>query len=262
MWKLYDDLIDNIEEGIKITDYYVGSSWTMVRTEDNIGIALTVRSSTRPRINQKSLIGMDLKDAAELVKSWNFKEASIGNAAINAYYNTYEKIDALQGFADIDFSKKDLESRKKKDVFIEYREQIKGKKVTIIGRFPKMEKQFASVCDMSVLERNPSKGDYPDSACEFILPEQDYVFITGMTIINKTLPRLLQIIRKDTKAVLIGPSVPMTDILFRHNIDGLSGFCVTDQEKSLEILKTGEDIMIFKGGRMLSIKKEDYKRKF
>ena len=33
--------------------------------------------------------------------------------------------------------------------------------------------------------------DFLDSACEYILPEQDFVFITGMTLTNKTLPRLL-----------------------------------------------------------------------
>ena len=54
-----------------------------------------------------------------------------------------------------------------------------------------IEELIAPLCRLSILERDPVLGDYPDSACEYILPEQDYVFITGMTLVNKTLPHLL-----------------------------------------------------------------------
>ena len=60
-----------------------------------------------------------------------------------------------------------------------------------MGHFPLVEKQLGRKCSLSILEREPEGADFLDSACEYILPEQDFVFITGMTLTNKTLPRLL-----------------------------------------------------------------------
>jgi uncharacterized protein (DUF4213/DUF364 family) len=67
----------------------------------------------------------------------------------------------------------------------------KGKKVAVVGHFSLVEKQLGCKCSLSILEREPEGTDFLDSACEYILPEQDFVFITGMTLTNKTLPRLL-----------------------------------------------------------------------
>ena len=95
-------------------------------------------------------------------------------------------------------------------------------------------------------------GDYPDSACEYILPEQDYVFITGMTLVNKTLPRLLQICR-DAKVSLVGPTVPLSPVLFGHGADNLSGFVCTEPERLDEAIRRGCSMEIFAGGRMVSV---------
>ena len=64
---------------------------------------------------------------------------------------------------------------------------VRGKKVAVVGRFPDLD-AFNDVCRLIVLERNPGEGDLPDPACEYVLPEQDFVFITATTIINKTMP--------------------------------------------------------------------------
>ena len=36
-----------------------------------------------------------------------------------------------------------------------------------------------------MIERRPGAKDYPDAACEYLLPEMDAVFITGSTAANK-----------------------------------------------------------------------------
>ena len=35
--------------------------------------------------------------------------------------------------------------------------------------------------------------DMPDPACEYVLPQADFAFITGVTLENKTAPRLLEL---------------------------------------------------------------------
>ena len=71
-------------------------------------------------------------------------------------------------------------------------EEMEGKKVAVIGHFPGME-VGRRACGLTVLERNPQEGDLPDFAAEYVLPEQDYVFITGTALTNKTMPRLLEL---------------------------------------------------------------------
>ena len=89
--------------------------------------------------------------------------------------------------------------------------------------FPYIEKQLGGKCELSILEREPEGDDYLDSACEYLLPEQDFVFITGMTLTNKTLPRLLTL-TEHAKTILVGPTSPITPLLFGYGVDSIAGF--------------------------------------
>lgn len=247
MWKLYDELIGPIGEDIIVKDYYIGDNWTMVKTDTSVGVSMTVHSESRPKMHNGNIIGESLKKVAGLSKSWNFKEASLGVAAINAYYNTVEKADKFSLLSS-NIGHKD------KDAFLTYQEEVKGKKVAVIGHFPFLEQRFMPICDLSILERNPSEGDYPDSACEYILRSQDYVFITGVTLINKTLPRLLEIC-KDVNVVLVGPSVPIANEIFNRGVYDISGFVVIDTESCKDIIMNNPCRDLFKSGQMVSFEK-------
>ena len=90
-----------------------------------------------------------------------------------------------------------------------------------------------------MLERNCSQElDTPDPACEYVLPDTDFAFITGVTIINKTAPRLLELARNAT-TVLVGPSVIMSSVLFEQGADALAGSVVADPEKARFAIKNG-----------------------
>lgn len=250
MWQLYDALIGGIPDDLTIEDVIVGSAWTMVKAGGSTGVALTVRGRVREPVYDGPVSGGRLKTVAACVKSWNFTEASLGMAAINSYYNEPTRIRALGGFDGLGSV---LEDNTKKDAFTQIAQDAEGKKVAVIGRFPHLENQLEPICHLSVLERNPDIGDYPDSASEYILPEQDMVFITGMTLTNKTLPRLLQIVKSEARIIMVGPSVAVTPLLYRFGITDLCGFCVTDPEKTELIVKRGEHMSIFKGGAMVSL---------
>ncbi|MDR0838857.1 MAG: DUF364 domain-containing protein [Oscillospiraceae bacterium] len=240
MWEIYDRLIAEIPGDITIDDCISGSNWTMVSSGDMCGIAITVKAQSRAGAGLGTVSGARLADVAELSKSWNFTEASIGVAAINAYYNTPEKAARLECVTG--------------DAFVAFAEECAGKNVAVIGHFPNIEKQLAPICSLSVLERDPSRDDYPDSACEYILPSQDFVFITGMTFVNKTVTRLLQLCA-GAKVALVGPSVPLSPVLFEYGADYLCGFCVTDPALAADHVKAGARSEIFGSGAMVDIKK-------
>ena len=181
---------------------------------------------------------MSLNEAAELVKSWDFEKASFGLAAVNAICNQSDR------FPDCG----------EPDAFLRYRDRAEGKKVGVVGRFPYLEKRLKPICRLSVLERTPHAEDYPDSACEYILPEMDIVFITGCTISNKTLPRLLQL-SQNAYTIITGPSTPMSEVMFDFGVDALCGFCVTDEKGG--ILAAEDRQAIFTCGRMVCLEKNN-----
>ena len=141
------------------------------------------------------------------------------------------------------------------EAFQKYREEITGKKAAVIGHFSYLEQLLGPVCTLSILERRPRDGDYPDPACEYLLPEQDYVFITGSALVNKTLPRLLQICRNTTYTVLVGPSVPLAPALFDFGADDLSGFVVLTPADCFHAILSGIEGEHFKSGTMVNYRR-------
>lgn len=244
-WELYDRLIDGIPGDVLVEDYVIGCAWTLVRAGGAVGVALTVRQRAGHADEGRPIIGLPLRAAAELVKSWNFIEASIGMAAINAWYNAPARMEKL-GLLDPAAGESEAG-----EAFTLFGSALEGKRVAVIGHFPQIEKRLAPICQLSILEREPQRGDYPDSACEYILPEQDYVFITGMTLTNKTLPRLLELCG-GARVCLVGPSVPISDVLFSYGVDCISGFSATSRDKTAEAIRRGVKQGIFKGGQMIN----------
>ncbi len=243
-WKMYDELIAGIPEGIRIRDVVVGIHWTTVLTDNDLaGMAGTVKAGFKTGIEDGLYTGMDLKEAAERARSWNFLEASVGMAAINTWYNSVDKMRALGLYEEGKSHAGQGDS-----VFSHPEESMKGKKVAVVGHFPYIERKIGGICDLTILERDPREGhDIPDPACEYILGDQDYVYITGMTFTNKTLPRLLEL-TKNAQTVMVGPSVPVTPILFDYGIDHISGFYVTEPEVNRQIIAQSGRFQTFQTG--------------
>jgi uncharacterized protein (DUF4213/DUF364 family) len=247
MWEIYDSLIAAVPSELRVTDCLVGISWILVRSEAT-GMALTMQNGMGPVKNCGSLVGMKVRDLAEYVKSWNSLEAGIGLAAINSAFNTIENVECYSGCK--------LEKHSQGNAFETYYPELKGKKVSVIGHFPKLEK-LRDWCSLTILERCPQQGDLPDPACEYVLPDQDYVFITAATLINKTLPRLLELSKK-AKVILVGPSTPLHPLLFSMGIEGLAGSVLQNEVLWRYVREGGLGPGIFKQGcQMVRIDKED-----
>lgn len=246
-WEIYDALIGEIPSDLTVDECIIGLHWTFVRAGRFTGIAMTFQGSSITGLANGSCIGKSLKDVAAGVKSWDMLQASMGMAACNAWFNAADKMAAL-GLGQETGEKS---AGTGKSVFDKPMESLIGKKVAVIGHFPYIEKQLGGKCELSVLERDPEGTDYLDSACEYLLPEQDHVFITGMTLINKTLPRLLTL-TKNAKTVLVGPSSPITPILFRFGVDSIAGFYVTDPEGTKALAAQAAHTEIFRGGKRVT----------
>lgn len=245
-WEIYDRLLQGIPRQAIAAACLAGSTWTMVRSL-GIGMAMTYRGGVQEKHPGFPLTGRPLVELAQGVKSWDLRLASLGLAAINAYYNCPGKIE--------EWVSAPIETLRSQGAFTSTLAEIKGKKVAVIGHFPGLQPMRES-CELVILERNPQEGDLPDFAAEYLLPEQDYVFITGTALINKTLPRLLELSRQ-AKVVLVGPSVPLVPWWFEYGVDLLAGTVVMDEERAWQACMEGAHQEVFRSGAwMIDISRE------
>ena len=91
---LYDALLPEIPQE-PILCVSSGDFWTGVETADALGLAMTTTGNTAPRVLPRWEEAATLAELAPAVKSWNFAEASAAMAAINAFYNTRERMENL-----------------------------------------------------------------------------------------------------------------------------------------------------------------------
>lgn len=226
-WRLYDDLIDCLPSGIKVADFAV-STWCCIKASNGgAGAVFTEHTGPRPQLNPSQLLGADLKDVASWVKSWSFVKASIGQAALNSWFNSPDR------FAD--FAK--LPQLVSGSCFEAHLPKLAGKKVAMIGHF-KDAARVSQVAELTILERVPQGDDLPDPACEYVLADQDWVYITGETLLNKTLPRLLQLCQS-AHVVLVGPSVTFAPEVFGDSVCEFAGVQITDPDLAIAATKLG-----------------------
>lgn len=211
---LYDALIRGIDTDDRISNTHKGECWTAVETANRFGMAMTTPVDTAPRMFSENYNGIPLRDLAAASKSWNLTEAGFGMAAINAYYNTPERLDALGAYEPFEnYCTDGLD--------------LRGKYIGVVGHLNMPRSVYDQAASVRILERNPRPGDYPDSACDWLIPQCDVVIITASTLVNKTLPHLLDLSR-NAYTILAGPSCPMCPELLQFGIDRLAGLVITD----------------------------------
>lgn len=240
-FSLYDTIIDNTPSGTVVEHTISGERWSASLCGNTLGMAMAAECDSISPMFPAGLAGMDTKDIAPAIKSWNFREASLALSAVNLCCNTREHMEALgceEPFKNYCTAGLD----------------VRGKTIAAVGHLHLTEELHREAKQVYILEREPQSGDYPDSACDVILPQCDIVIITGATIINKTLPHLLSLC-KDAYTILIGPSVPMCPALLEHGIDRLSGLAVTDPAAMAKKIAAGERGSPYGFGQSWLIKK-------
>jgi uncharacterized protein (DUF4213/DUF364 family) len=270
-WELYDRLIEGIPAGIGVKNWSVGRRWSHVESECGTGVAMALGDSMHLGRNGDPLRNdaiarctLDLKGFAALVRSWNFDAASVGTAALNAFYNTPKNNPDLRAFLEATGQRSTAAEAtgqantaslpiRQDDIIATEIRACPGGNVTVIGHFPYLDK-LADGCELTILERNPVGTDLPDPACEYVLPEQDLVIITGTALTNKTIMRLLELSR-DARTVLVGPSCTCSAVLFEHGVDLIGGAVVADTDEARLLVSHGTHLPFGHGLEMIRFSK-------
>jgi uncharacterized protein (DUF4213/DUF364 family) len=239
--KILDDLISSLAADAPAREVRIGRFWTGVWSRE-CGLA----STTGPGAHEHGarfvrdaggLAGRSALELARLAHSDSPLEAGIGLAAINSLLEVDEArcVELNAG-----------------DLLIE---RGRGKTVALIGHFPFVPALREAAARLEVLELRPQPGDAPAEEAEALLPQADIVAITGSAFINHSLGGLLGLCRADSFVMILGPTTPLSPILFDYGADVISGTRVVEPELALRCASEGATFRQIRGIRLLTMER-------
>jgi uncharacterized protein (DUF4213/DUF364 family) len=238
---LINDLIDSLQEDAPVRSIRVGLHWVVVCSRF-CGMASTLpgeHSHGTPDVNEAgNLHAKPARELVQLIHSNSTVEASIGMAAINSLLEIDESAAVEVNAADV------------------LADRGRGKNVALIGHFPFIPRLRESVGQLWVIEKRPAEDEYPADAAPDLLPRADLVAITSSAFINRTMDGLLKLCRPEATVMVLGPSTPLSPILFDYGVDILSGTKVLDETAVLRTVGQGASFKQVKGVKLLTFARE------
>jgi uncharacterized protein len=238
-----DDLLAMLPpEPVALRDVRVGPFWTVVWTERGAGLASTQRDAHTPHGHSLvrwtgDLLDHSAQELAGLLRSDSPMETSLGMAAVNALLEVDEGV---------------LNDRNASEEIIR---RGAGKRVVVVGHFPFIPDLRKPAGHLDVLEFDPGPGEWPAVAAGEVVPQADVVAITGTSLLNKTFDGLIGLCRADAYVLLLGPTTPLSPILFDYGVDLIAGTRVVDPITALTTAGQGAIFRQMRGVRLVTMTK-------
>jgi hypothetical protein len=128
-----------------------------------------------------------------------------------------------------------------------------GKRVVVVGHFPFIPKVRKAVGHLDVLELDPGPDELPPRAAADVIPQADVVAITGTSLVNKTFDKLIHYCRPDAFVLLLGPTSPLSPVLFDYGVDLIAGTRVIDPPTALAVAGQGAIFRQMRGVRLVTM---------
>ncbi len=240
--KILDDVIATLKEDSPVQEVRVSPFWTAVVSR-GCGLASTVGPKEHKHgatfVEEAGrLAGRSALELTGLAHSDSTLEAGIGLAAINSLLDVDEA-------RCVELNAGELLVERGRD-----------KKVALVGHFPFVPALREAAGRLWVIELHPQAGDVGAEEAEAVLPEVDIAAITGSAFINRTMERLLRLCRPETLVVILGPSTPLSPVLFEHGVDVISGTRVVEPGLALRCLSEGATFRQIRGVRLLTMERK------
>ncbi len=240
---ILDDLLANLSDDAPVRSVLVGAHWTAVCSR-HCGLASTIiedKPHDHARVRVRNAGFLHLKSARELAdyaRSDNPVEAGIGVAAINSLLHEDDRQAAEINAAEVLIN------------------HGRGRQVAVVGRFPFIARLRDATAQLWVIEKHPAEGEYPASAASDLIPRAEVVALTGSALINHTLDGLLALCTAEATVIVLGPSTPLSRILFDHGATIASGARVIEEETTLRSISQGATFQQVSGVRLLTLTRD------
>lgn len=238
---ILEALLDGLSVDAPVRDVRIGPFWTAVQSSA-CGLAATASmlgsaayAHERPIHQVGSLTTATALELAQLALSRHPLEASVGVAALNSLLAS-EPRDLLA----LDAGHFLLEA-------------ARGRRVALVGHFPFVPKLRAAAAELWVLEMQPRPGDLPAGEAGKVLPQAEVVGITGAALATGAMDHLLEACRPDAIVVILGPSSPLSPVLFRFGVDLIGGVLVTDETATIRCVAEGAVFSQLQGLRKVTL---------
>jgi uncharacterized protein len=242
--QVLEALIQALASEDPITELRVGAFFTAVASRA-VGLASTLRSVPHapggPPVRQAgTLRPATVRQLVSLARSDSLLEASVGLAALNSA-------------VDVDLGS--LSSRNAASLL---KERGRGRRVAIVGGFPFARSLNDVASELYVFERGARVGpdEVPAERMPELLPRVDVAAISSTTLLNHTLDEILALLDPGCFRLLVGPSTPLSTVLFDFGFDALCGSIVLDQERVLACVEQGATFRQFEGVRHVVLARE------
>ena len=230
---LFHDLTDDTE----VREILVGAFFAAVVSR-RVGLASTLRrfppsTSGFPVYEAGALLPSTALALAARVRSNNLLDASVGLAALNSSI-------------EVDLDRCD--ERNAGELIATLGE---GRRVAVVGDFPFVERLRGVAGQFWVFEQGGRIGPdtTPSEQMAELLPRAEVAAVSSTTLLNHTLDDILARLRPDCFTALVGPSTPLTPLLFQVGVDALCGSVVVDPEQTMACLSQGATFRQVRGVR-------------
>lgn len=226
---LYDLLLDYANQQIEIERVLVGLNWTLCQAGAS-GIAETAGGRAGPDASHAPLAGRTLAELSLWLRKWDRRQAAIGLAAVNA---------AINSEADMVYQEGALfrGNRALANALEWFLPRLGGRKVAVLGA----DNPFSGQRQKLDLTHLPCSEGALHPATEVMLANAEWVFVTGQSVADKTLPRVLEL-AGDAQIVLYGPQVPWLEEWRDFGVDFLIGGQIDHHATLFTTVAEGGDI--------------------
>ncbi len=201
---------------ITVDRIVVGETFCGVMAGGRMGLSAML--GARPRRDEKDLAqrleGQSVQACAALVHSPSPYAISIGMAALNAA-NALTREQVSPDNHPADHLIADLG---------------KDKIVGLVGEFPFVETLAHRVGTLHLFELNPVPGALSRDQWEAVLPQLDVLALTATTLLTRHMAWYLSR-AVNAKIIILGPTTPVSPVLFDHGADYLCGSLVTNPDR-------------------------------
>jgi uncharacterized protein (DUF4213/DUF364 family) len=242
--KVIDELLALLPEGrTGLRDVRVGPFWTVAWTERGAWLASTQRDMHTPHGHSLirwagDLMDHDALELARLLQSSSPMEAALGMATVNALIEVEETW---------------LTDRNASEEIMQRGDQ---KRVVVVGHFPFIPKVRRAVGQLDVLEFEPGPDELPSASAREVIPQADVVAITGTSLVNKTFDSLIQHCRPDAFVLVLGPTSPLSPVLFDYGVDLIAGTQVVDPVGAMTVASQGAIFRQMRGVRLVTMTRD------